>query len=698
MMKRLRSWVLWMLAISLLAVWPTATAHATDTTWQDLPDNLFGRMVCFDGGNADVLWATDGNAYRWKTSTQLTNYTMPANRSTSTRWCGNDGWFYSTEMTIVYDATTSSYAYTDFKLLRRSLTHAPVVVANLPNDITAHHTDSSGNTSLVIKNNQQITVWQSTDGVSWRNQSYTFRDNVIAMHIAMHDASQVYVLTMPKTAYRENEALPRNRTVAQLSIWKTSNAGQRWQKQAQISLPKPCTIAVYPHMGNVGNYPDYLLPSTDPQSCASIQLQLSFIDTPTRYTSPAALAFKITYIQNNLLVGKTLFSADSGRTWQDVQHIQGTSTDRYQSFYNDSSYPEAMYRPIPELIYAPSYIFFSAYMTQHLNSTHGGVTDIVDTSINRAPAMETRDNMSWHPLSRSLVAMCQDTNVLDGSKLVTITSMPLVQVCKNAEGIAYFDIGARQWRQISDDNPYARLVAVSDTLPLTIVRQRCTPSPMYGRYPTLDCTNLQYVQVTPANAVTRQVTITTPLGIPYEPATQHTIDPRFLAYWQHNGGLAQFGYPKTEPFYEVDDAGHRLLVQYFERNRFEYHPENYGTPYTVQLGLIGNYFGAKAQQAQPGPFARQNGDTEPGQIYFAETGHTLRNAFKQHWQTTGGLAQYGYPISEEFYEVSPADGQTYVVQYFERARFEWHPEHIGTPYEVLLGLLGNQLLSEKGWE
>jgi hypothetical protein len=38
-----------------------------------------------------------------------------------------------------------------------------------------------------------------------------------------------------------------------------------------------------------------------------------------------------------------------------------------------------------------------------------------------------------------------------------------------------------------------------------------------------------------------------------------------------------------------------------------------------------------------------------------------------------------------------------VVQYFERARFEWHPDNIGTPYEVLLGLLGNQLLVEKGW-
>jgi hypothetical protein len=37
------------------------------------------------------------------------------------------------------------------------------------------------------------------------------------------------------------------------------------------------------------------------------------------------------------------------------------------------------------------------------------------------------------------------------------------------------------------------------------------------------------------------------------------------------------------------------------------------------------------------------------------------------------------------------------VQYFERARFEYHPEYAGTDHEVLLGLLGSQLLRERGW-
>jgi glucose/arabinose dehydrogenase len=48
-------------------------------------------------------------------------------------------------------------------------------------------------------------------------------------------------------------------------------------------------------------------------------------------------------------------------------------------------------------------------------------------------------------------------------------------------------------------------------------------------------------------------------------------------------------------------------------------------------------------------------------------------------------------LSEEFEEKNPTDGKTYIVQYFERNRFEYHPENKGTPYEVLLGLLGTQL-------
>ena len=62
----------------------------------------------------------------------------------------------------------------------------------------------------------------------------------------------------------------------------------------------------------------------------------------------------------------------------------------------------------------------------------------------------------------------------------------------------------------------------------------------------------------------------------------------------------------------------------------------------------------------------------------------------------GGLAIYGYPISEEIPELSPTDGQTYTVQYFERNRLEYHPE-LPEAYRVSLGLLGVQVLQQRGW-
>jgi hypothetical protein len=39
----------------------------------------------------------------------------------------------------------------------------------------------------------------------------------------------------------------------------------------------------------------------------------------------------------------------------------------------------------------------------------------------------------------------------------------------------------------------------------------------------------------------------------------------------------------------------------------------------------------------------------------------------------------------------------YTVISFERNRFEYHPELAGTEFEVLLGLLGNQIVDGNGW-
>ncbi len=197
---------------------------------------------------------------------------------------------------------------------------------------------------------------------------------------------------------------------------------------------------------------------------------------------------------------------------------------------------------------------------------------------------------------------------------------------------------------------------------------------------------------------TRGTAATAAPGSGYATPTQHNIPAVFKGYWDGAGGLPQFGYPQTEAFREVSRSdGKVYLVQYFERNRFEYHPEYAGTPYAILLGLLGNDLTADRRAHGEGPFNPVPDSALASQRYFPATGHILRNSFLRYWDANGGLAIYGYPISEEFSEVNPENGQTYVVQYFERNRFEWHPENLGTPYEVLLGLLGNTLLEQQGW-
>jgi len=170
----------------------------------------------------------------------------------------------------------------------------------------------------------------------------------------------------------------------------------------------------------------------------------------------------------------------------------------------------------------------------------------------------------------------------------------------------------------------------------------------------------------------------------YFSATGHTVKGPFLQYWEQHGGLAQQGYPITEVLQEKSDTdGMVYTMQYYERAVFEMHPEN-SAPNNVLLSLLGGfYYNDKYSGNAPDQHAST---TNPR--FFPDTGKTIGGTFRTYWETHGGLAQQGYPISNEFQEVSQTDGKTYTVQYFQRAVFEYHPEYAGTKDEVLLSLLG----------
>lgn len=84
--------------------------------------------------------------------------------------------------------------------------------------------------------------------------------------------------------------------------------------------------------------------------------------------------------------------------------------------------------------------------------------------------------------------------------------------------------------------------------------------------------------------------------------------------------------------------------------------------------------------------------------FFPETGFKVCGRFLEYFKANGGVAQQGFPISIVFDELNappPAgDGQTHKVQYFQRARFEEHPEN-QPPNDVQLGLLGTEQYRSK---
>lgn len=171
--------------------------------------------------------------------------------------------------------------------------------------------------------------------------------------------------------------------------------------------------------------------------------------------------------------------------------------------------------------------------------------------------------------------------------------------------------------------------------------------------------------------------------------TPYTLRGSFLRAWEQNGGLEVLGLPISPERFERGTDGQRYSVQWLERARLELHPEN-AAPYDVLIGLLGVDVLARRGidwRALPGVDGPPLSDCR----YFPETRHSLCYPFLDFWAQHGGLPIFGYPISEPLDEQSSDDGQVYRVQYFERNRFEYHPE-LDPPYDVLVGRLGAELM------
>lgn len=202
----------------------------------------------------------------------------------------------------------------------------------------------------------------------------------------------------------------------------------------------------------------------------------------------------------------------------------------------------------------------------------------------------------------------------------------------------------------------------------------------------------------------RPDTVGAPLYIEYDPparsgrrfaATGHSLSGVFHTFWEARGGLARFGYPLTEELIEPEPGGGRpRTVQYFERARFEHFPELSGTPYEVQLTRLGE----QALQREGVDWRALPYESEelPGCQRFPETGRRLCPPFLGAWEQAGGLDLVGLPLTEAFPTADAAAGRSLTVQYFERARIEYHPDRAGTATELQLGLLGREQIARWG--
>jgi hypothetical protein len=159
----------------------------------------------------------------------------------------------------------------------------------------------------------------------------------------------------------------------------------------------------------------------------------------------------------------------------------------------------------------------------------------------------------------------------------------------------------------------------------------------------------------------------------------HEVAGEFLkTYLSVSNPEVIFGYPITPLFFSTSS---NRMVQYFENSRFELIEEN-PAELRVRVSSLGDLMYMPGQ-AFPLP------PNFPSCQYFPETDKKVCYSFLDYFNSHGGLAVFGYPISN--FEVH----ENLIVQYFQKARFEWHPERdpgkrvtlsrLGEKYFYLIG-------------
>lgn len=178
-----------------------------------------------------------------------------------------------------------------------------------------------------------------------------------------------------------------------------------------------------------------------------------------------------------------------------------------------------------------------------------------------------------------------------------------------------------------------------------------------------------------------------PIGAIAVPVTRHSVAPPFAATYAMPARQLVLGFPVTEAYSETG-----VLTQDFEHLRLELRG---GTVAIAPLGssLCALHCPAGVQAAVPAA-----PDT-PTSRFFSQTGHTLAGDLLRYWTSHGGEAVLGAPITEVFSAPDgDGSGRSYEMQYFQNVRLERHPETHDPRFAVLLGLLGRESVTDRGWD
>jgi hypothetical protein len=174
-------------------------------------------------------------------------------------------------------------------------------------------------------------------------------------------------------------------------------------------------------------------------------------------------------------------------------------------------------------------------------------------------------------------------------------------------------------------------------------------------------------------------------GTLYVAASHHSVAAPFVATYRQMSPLV-LGNPVTEAYLEG-----AVLTQDFQHLRLELRG---GHVVVGNLGADVLYY-----THWNGYFAEATPVSNTAtRRYFPSTHHLLQGDLLRFWQTHGGLAVFGAPLTDVIKEENgDGSGRVYELQWFEKARLERHPETHNPRYAILLGLLGKESLRGRHW-